>query len=102
MTLLITDGLPRGLGVLELDNRASGGKMVEYETYTCSHCEAVVVLNPRRTRERYKCQGCRHYVCDNCAAKLAEGQVCYTYAQRVQDYMEAVARQTNSPLIILP
>lgn len=52
-------------GYLLIDNRASGGGMVESATVTCSHCHVVVVLNPLRTRARGHCRKCDKYVCDN-------------------------------------
>lgn len=58
-------------GYLLLDNRAAGGRLVEQATLTCSHCHAIVVLNPERSRARNWCSGCDKYVCDNpmCHAK---------------------------------
>lgn len=42
-----------------------GGTVFESATILCSHCQAIVVLNPLRTRERGYCRSCDHYVCDN-------------------------------------
>jgi hypothetical protein len=44
---------------------APGGAVVERATVTCCHCNAVVVLNPLRTRARGHCFKCDAYVCDN-------------------------------------
>ncbi len=41
------------------------GHLFESATITCAHCQAVVVLNPNRTRPRHYCPQCDHYVCDN-------------------------------------
>ena len=43
------------------------GKNATFEsaTITCSHCQAVVILNPLRTRARGYCASCDHYVCDS-------------------------------------
>lgn len=46
----------------------AAGATFESATLTCSHCHAVVVLNPGRTRERHWCAKCDKYVCDGCAA----------------------------------
>lgn len=86
--LIITQ--PVGLGYLEIDNRNSGGKHLEADTYTCSHCNAVVVLNRDRTRERYRCAGCSHHICDGCAAEKVRTGVCLTMAQRYQDWLESL------------
>jgi hypothetical protein len=109
MTLLITDGLPRGLGYFEVDHRNAGApapggipKYFEADTYTCSHCNGVVVMNPLRKRERYKCNGCFHHVCDDCAAKLAAGAPCKTMNQVADEIREQALRQPEQPTIILP
>ena len=87
--LVITDGLPRGLGELSIDNRAMGARMVEMATYTCTHCSAVVVMNPARKRERYHCRGCNHHICDVCAGERAAGAPCKTVAQKFDEYLQA-------------
>lgn len=92
--LLKTNGLPTGLGYLELDHRASPEapfglpKYFEADTYTCTHCSAVVIMNPDRVRERYKCRGCNHHICDPCAAMKVDGAPCRTMAQRIDEYMD--------------
>lgn len=108
MTLIITDNQPRGLGYLELDHRAANNapeglpQYFEADTYTCTHCHRVVIMNPNRTRERYKCKGCSHHICDDCAAKRIAGESCRTMNQKIDEYMEAV--QTDKPIssILLP
>lgn len=62
-----------GPGVSAEFVRASGksvpivpeGALYESATITCSHCHAVVILNPDRSRPRNYCAKCDHYVCDN-------------------------------------
>lgn len=105
--LILTDSNgPRGLGLLSLDNRVEmppgRGGLVEMETYTCTHCQAVVVMNPARVRERYKCRGCAHHICDNCAADRAAGGPCKTFSQKIDEYLAQVERQpvAGSPIII--
>lgn len=100
MPLIITDPDLRGLGYLEVDQRNVPAELppgvprhLEADTYTCSHCQFVVVLNPQRTRERYKCRGCNHHICDNCAAKRVEGEPCKTFQQVVDEYLEQAERQ---------
>lgn len=104
--LIVTQ--PTNLGYLMLDNRASGdlppgvsSPFFEAATYTCTHCQSVVVMNPERKRERYKCSGCNHLICDNCGAKRAAGAPCKTYAQHLDELME-LETKTNSSEIILP
>ena len=105
--LILTDAQPRGLGYYEIDNRAvgmSGAGVVHFEadTYTCSHCERVVILNPDRKRERYKCGGCSHHICDDCAAKKIAGGGCRTYAQFIDELRERDLRQPEPGKLILP
>lgn len=101
MPLILTDAEPRGLGYLEIDQRAVDAALppgtvryFEADTYTCSHCHAVVVLHPLRKRERYKCQGCKHHICDECAAKRVAGEVCKTFWQRADEFLEQVVKRT--------
>lgn len=42
------------------------GATYESATYTCSHCHRIVVINPKRTRERPYCARCDHRICDQC------------------------------------
>lgn len=104
--LIISDSEPRGLGYLEVDQRAVEAlpagtpRHFEADTYTCSHCQAVVILNPERKRERYKCSGCSHHICDGCAAKRFEGAPCRTFAQVADEARERAARQSALPIIL--
>jgi hypothetical protein len=43
------------------------GQLFESATVTCSHCQAIIVLNPNRSRPRHYCAKCNHYVCDKLA-----------------------------------
>lgn len=68
---------------------APPGKLFESATVTCSHCNAVVVLNPDRTRPRGYCAKCDHYVCDHPACGLE----CTPFKQILEDLQnEAVNR----------
>jgi hypothetical protein len=109
--LLITDGNPRGLGYVEIDHRQSpipakdlppgvSANYFEADTYTCSHCQVVVVMNPARVRARHKCGGCNHHICDPCAARRAAGDPCKTFQQIIDEVREAVLRQTVSGTIL--
>lgn len=39
------------------------GQTVEVKTYTCSHCQCAVIINPQRTRPHNYCPKCDHYIC---------------------------------------
>lgn len=77
----------------------AGKGLFETPTYTCSHCQYVVVMNPQRTREREYCRGCDSYICDGCGALKKQGAPCKTYAQIVDEQLNAAARGTS---LILP
>jgi hypothetical protein len=78
--------------------------MQEMPTYTCSHCCAVVVLNPLRTRPREYCPKCDHYICDKCAAiRVAKGgDYCKTYKQFIDEVQNAEAGKAGGGGIIIP
>lgn len=105
--LIKTDDNPSDLGYYMIDQRASGlptcfGRpLFESATYTCKHCERVVVMEIMRTRPRYKCNGCRHLICDLCAAeKYAIGGVCRTYAQKLDEVIAKEERQSSAGMIL--
>lgn len=81
----------------------AGRGLYESATYTCSHCNAVVVMEPKRTRERSFCGGCNQRICDPCAAVKAQTLTCRSMAQIVDEAMNAADRNLPvSPLILLP
>ena len=41
------------------------GQKFETATITCSHCQAMVIMNPSRVRPRNYCSRCDHYICDH-------------------------------------
>jgi len=45
---------------------AVGSVKLEADTWTCAHCQAVVIKNMMRTRPREVCRNCMHVVCDKC------------------------------------
>lgn len=85
---------------------AGAGKGVfECPSYTCSHCQTVVFMNPNRQRERAYCRGCEHLICDRCGAAKAAGAPCKTFKQVVDEILaQAETRQAeaSSPALILP
>ena len=66
----------------------AGRGMFEAPTITCSHCQAVVVLNPLRNRERAYCAKCDHYLCDSCGAIKAQTGICKTFNQIIEEVQE--------------
>lgn len=45
---------------------AGEGKTLELDTWSCSHCNRVILKNPARKRPREVCRKCMHVVCDSC------------------------------------
>ena len=98
------------LGYFLLDHRHAEGELppgvtsqlIEYATFTCSHCERVVLMNPSRTRDRTVCRGCSHLICDGCAAIKAQTGQCRTYKQHLDElYVKELAeaeRQAESSI----
>ena len=37
----------------------------ELPSYTCVHCDRVIILNPERTRARNQCRKCMKIICDS-------------------------------------
>lgn len=83
---------------------APEGKVYESGTITCHHCQAIVILNPARTRPRNYCPGCDHYICDNCEAIRAQTLECAPFRKKLDEAQEAAARaeQRGDSPILLP
>jgi hypothetical protein len=71
-------------------------KVYESATYTCGHCQAIVVINPSRTRERAYCRGCEHIICDACSAVKARTLVCRPFQQIVDEVLTAAELKERS------
>jgi hypothetical protein len=80
----------------------AGRGLFETATYTCSHCQFVVVMEPKRTRERAYCRGCDHLICDGCGAAKAAGAPCRTFTQLVDEILEKAERQADPASLVLP
>jgi hypothetical protein len=70
------------------------GQLFESATSTCVHCQAIVILNPLRTRPRHYCAKCDDFICDACAAFP-----CVPFAKVMDAVQEAGA--TGKPVPIL-
>ena len=80
----------------------AGRGLFEAPTYTCHHCQAVVVINPNRQRERAYCRGCDHYICDACGVIRAQTLKCETFSQKVDQILAQATGQAEatSPIIL--
>lgn len=92
--MLQEHGLPPG----------AGRGLFEAPTYTCSHCQTVVILNPMRNRERAYCSSCDHYLCDGCGAARAVqgGGRCKTFKQLIDEVQAAAGVPVDVPSIFIP
>lgn len=71
----------------------SGKGLYESSTYTCNHCSAVVVIEPKRTRERGFCRGCGQRICDGCNAILARTFTCVPMSKIIDETLERAVKQ---------
>ena len=75
----------------------------EMKTFTCAHCNGIVVMEPRRTRERAYCRRCDGYICDHCALVRQQTLTCKPFTAVVDELLEAAERQAATDAqIILP
>ena len=90
-----TPGLPDALVNAQGLPPGAGQGVFEAPTYTCSHCQRVVVINPLRNRERAYCRKCDHYICDGCGGIMKATGVCRTYKQLMDEVQEAGLRESK-------
>lgn len=67
------------------------GASYESATITCHHCNAVVILNPLRTRPRGYCRKCDGYVCDNPACN----EECNPFDKKIDALQEQAFRSNQ-------
>lgn len=92
--------------LLILDNRAGPGLdlpggvghgLAELPTFTCTHCQTIVILRMDRTRERAFCRKCDHYICDECGVIQAASTIHRPFAQVLDEAQELGARGLTVP-----
>ena len=97
-------------GYIRIDHRESPGlnhpllgkgKLFESSTYMCPYCQAQVVVNPLRTRDREYCRKLDRYICDGCGAKRKMGVTLIPYKQVIENYLNSV-RKRSTPAILQP
>lgn len=62
------------------------GQRQRVPTKMCPHCQAQIVLNPRRRRARFECRSCDSVICDNCAVDMKLTGVCRPWKQVVDEW----------------
>lgn len=76
------------------------GEVFESAVLTCSHCQAAIVLNPDRTRDRGYCGKCDRYLCDGCEFVRVKTLACHSMAKRFDELGNAIERfGSSSPLL---
>lgn len=72
----------------------SGRGLFESATMKCNHCGTIVILNPKRDRQRGYCRTCDAYVCDDpiCNSR------CYPIKKRLEDAQEAALKGLPLPV----
>ncbi len=72
----------------------AGRGLYESATYTCSHCHAVVIIEPARTRARGFCRGCNRQICDGCEAIKAQTLECRSMDRIIDEVLETAVKQS--------
>lgn len=73
------------MGYLTIDHRAAGGKLAEFDTVNCKHCQAIIRVRTGQQRGAW-CRSCQGPVCPTQACASA----CTPFLRKVE---EAQARQ---------
>ncbi len=102
-------GIPDQAMPAGMPPRSGQGKF-EAPTFTCNHCPRVVMMNPKRNRERAWCRHCDHYICDYCSGILAATGVCKPYRNFLDELQEAgieierlaIEKQEETSIILKP
>lgn len=58
----VLDSVADQVGMLYIDD--IDGKR-QYPTYTCAHCNVVVIMRPNRARPRTTCLKCMRWICES-------------------------------------
>lgn len=87
--------------IVQKDGLVSGAGhgLFESATFTCNHCEAVVVKNPDRSRERAWCKKCDHYICDGCGMTMHKTGLCYPFKAMVADILNLQDRRPAESVV---
>lgn len=99
-------GVPDALVVKEGLLPGAGRGVYESPTFTCSHCQFVVVMNPDRSRDRGYCRKCDHLICDRCeTVKAQSGGECRSFKKLVDLLLSDAAKGgevSQSSTILIP
>ena len=62
--MYLIDPLTRHPGGMLIESNLGSDRTKEVPTYTCGHCQRVVIMNPTRTRPRNMCRRCMRQTCE--------------------------------------
>ena len=69
------------------------GQVLKAPTFSCSHCDRIVVMNPDRQRSREICPQCDRYICDSaCGVNYKLTGECRCRAKRIAEFEAAVVK----------
>jgi hypothetical protein len=99
-------GVPDAIAAAAGMPLGAGRGLHECAIVTCSHCGSGVMKNPDRRRAREWCKSCDHYICDRCAAVMAQTKICKTFNQLAEEVQEMATRgagnaEIESSIILL-
>lgn len=87
-----------GAGYSFADDRCSGGRLVENDVMTCSHCQRVI-FRADWQREGGLCPGCDGAVCIECATKM-QTRGCEVFTRQIDDAINGeYHRQQNARIL---
>lgn len=75
---------------------ANRGQFFEAPTFGCPYCQRVVIVNPKRTRDREYCPKLHRYICDECGAKRKLGIELKPITQQIDEYLTKLSKGETS------
>jgi hypothetical protein len=88
----VSPGVPSGVMEAQGWPAGAGQGLFETATYTCAHCQYVVVMEPKRTRPRAVCLACYQRICDGCEVVRQQTLTCRSMARLIDDTLETSER----------
>lgn len=76
------------------------GELYESALVVCGHCQAAIILEPKRTRERGWCPKCDRYVCDDCETIRARTLECDSAERRLDKLQAQIETYGTSSLLL--
>lgn len=98
-------------GMIVVDNRASGGELIEADVFTCAHCNSVVVCHPNqhfancpfpKCFRAGRCTGARQSArasCKKCNMLVCDDRIC---AQECNSIFRSIDKMMDNPEVLVP